>query len=387
MTTTNNIHSFFYLDSIREFIKLSQAKSCFVYYKTYRINLCDNKKEEFVFNSFLEHLDNIKINQSFPNPKVIHLFYELSFLLYGFDDLLGGNDIYAIEIDYEKTEKVDFNYENNISLDLVKSPDKKQYTDIFNLGREHLLQGNCYQFNLTYPFEFKINDFNNEDDIINSIFYNTETVGTFAHSTVLPPIGKQFISNSPECLFKISKYNNYFKLQSMPIKGSINYNNDEDFHQKWNELINSKKNESELFMITDLIKNDLSKIEGPTAEVISLKLPLEVPGILHQYSLLSVDLSYKVTLRKIVESLFPGGSITGAPKKRIIKILSELENYKRGFYCGSTIFLYKEKISASINIRSAEVMSNKKLLRYSAGGGITLNSNVEDEFDEMKMKR
>ena len=172
----------------------------------------------------------------------------------------------------------------------------------------------------------------------------------------------------------------------MPIKGSINYNNDEDFDQKWNELIKSKKDESELFMITDLIKNDLSKIECPVAEVISLKLPLVVPGILHQYSLLSVDLSYKITLKKIIESLFPGGSITGAPKKRIIKILSELENYKRGFYCGSTIFLYEDQVSASINIRSAEVMSNNKLLRYSAGGGITLNSNVDDEFDEMKMK-
>ena len=386
MTTTNNIQSFFYLESIREFIKLSQAQCCYVYYKNYRLNLCNNKKEQFVFNNFLDHLDDIKINQLRPRPKVIHLFYELSFLLYNLDYLLEGDDIYAIEIDYEKVGKVNINHENNISLDPISLPDKKQYIDSFNLGREHLLKGNCYQFNLTYPFDFEIKNFHNEYDITNSVFYNKEKVGPFAHSTILPQLGKQFISNSPECLFKINKYKNYFQLQSMPIKGSINYGKNEDFQNKWNELINSKKNESELFMITDLIKNDLSKIEGPIAEVLSLKLPLTVPGILHQYSLLSVDLSYKVTLKKLVESLFPGGSITGAPKKRVIKILSELENYKRGFYCGATIFLYQDKVSASINIRSAEVMSNKNLLRYSAGGGITLKSNVNDEYEEMKMK-
>jgi anthranilate/para-aminobenzoate synthase component I len=113
---------------------------------------------------------------------------------------------------------------------------------------------------------------------------------------------------------------------------------------------------------------------------------LVVPGIIHQYSLLSVDLDYKVRLGKIIKSLFPGGSITGAPKKRVKELLFSLEKRSRGFYCGSTVILHESLLAASINIRSAEICFTNKLLKYSSGSGITLLSKSKDEFDELRLK-
>ncbi|MFZ8934302.1 MAG: chorismate-binding protein, partial [Bacteriovoracaceae bacterium] len=82
----------------------------------------------------------------------------------------------------------------------------------------------------------------------------------------------------------------------------------------------------------------------------------------------------------------PGGSVTGAPKKRVLDILRQLESRDRGFYCGSTILLYKNAIAASINIRSAEIDLESNIMSYSSGGGITLLSKSSLEYKEMYKK-
>jgi anthranilate/para-aminobenzoate synthase component I len=171
----------------------------------------------------------------------------------------------------------------------------------------------------------------------------------------------------------------------MPIKGSeVLGKNPQD---SWRKLKACPKNQAELYMITDLLRNDLSKIEKPKAQVIKKKSPLRVPGILHQFSLVSVLLNKNTSLYKVISSLFPGGSVTGAPKKRVMEILNDLEfSGKRGFYCGSTIILYKNLKAASINIRSATIDLNSGEFIYGSGGGVTLLSQVEDEYKEMKLK-
>ena len=113
---------------------------------------------------------------------------------------------------------------------------------------------------------------------------------------------------------------------------------------------------------------------------------LLVPGLIHQYSEIKVPLSQHVTLKNILEKIFPGGSITGAPKKRVMQILKKLESRSRGFYCGSTLLFSKGQIEASINIRSSVVDFKKRSLSYQAGGGITLLSQPQHEFLEMTYK-
>lgn len=139
-------------------------------------------------------------------------------------------------------------------------------------------------------------------------------------------------------------------------------------------------------MITDLLRNDLNRLDRPQARVLKKRAALEVPGLLHQYSLLSVKLTKKVSLLHALQCLFPGGSVTGAPKKRVMQIIQDVEHGKRGVYCGSTLLCYGDRKVASINIRTAEIDLSERLWRYGAGGGITLGSNPVHEFQEMEAK-
>jgi anthranilate/para-aminobenzoate synthase component I len=172
----------------------------------------------------------------------------------------------------------------------------------------------------------------------------------------------------------------------MPIKGTAKYELDQDLEEVWQQLITCEKEQAELYMIADLIRSDLSRIEKPRARILARKKQLTVPGLLHQYSLLSVKVSQRVHLLKILKSLFPGGSITGAPKKRVMQIIESNEIKNRRFYCGSTLLMHRNQMQASINIRSAEFDFNERDLTLSAGGGITLASEGESEYHEMLHK-
>jgi anthranilate/para-aminobenzoate synthase component I len=111
-----------------------------------------------------------------------------------------------------------------------------------------------------------------------------------------------------------------------------------------------------------------------------------VPGIVHQFSVVDTTVEKETTLLNVMEALFPGGSITGAPKKRVMEIIKDIEKYPRGFYCGSTVLLHKNLKCASINIRSAEISLDKDEIKYGSGGGITLLSKCESEFKETFQK-
>ena len=87
-----------------------------------------------------------------------------------------------------------------------------------------------------------------------------------------------------------------------------------------------------------------------------------------------------------MRALFPGGSITGAPKKRVMEIIGDTERFDRGIYCGSTVLCIGNKKVASINIRTANIHLEERMWRYGAGGGITLLSRPVDEFKEMEAK-
>jgi anthranilate/para-aminobenzoate synthase component I len=290
----------------------------------------------------------------------------------------------AIDIEYQDYDDCDLSENiSNIELILTDTIEFKKYEQLFLKGRENLLLGNCYQFNFTCEHSYQWLQNYSSLNFIASIWKNKNTRGGFGSATYIPNWNRLYLSNSPECLFQLKGTS----LSSLPIKGTLPLKSIDQFKEKWKELINDIKNESELFMIIDLLRNDLARIELPRAKVVSKKLPLIVPGLLHQYAHLEVELTKSVTMKRILEKMFPGGSVTGAPKKRVIKLLSELENRERKFYCGSTLICFKKMKSASINIRSAEIDLAKKRLSYQSGGGITLNSTAKDEYEEMINKR
>jgi anthranilate/para-aminobenzoate synthase component I len=221
-----------------------------------------------------------------------------------------------------------------------------------------------------------------EKDYLRLFINSKERLGAYAHFTSISCMDKAYLSNSPECLFKAFNSGDDITIRSMPIKGTV----EDRGVGSWSELKNSKKDQGELYMITDLVRNDLSKIKLTPSRVIKRKAPLRVPGIVHQFSVVDTTVEKETSLLNVIEALFPGGSITGAPKKRVMEIIKQIEKYPRGFYCGSTVLLHKSLKCASINIRSAEISLDKQEIKYGSGGGVTLLSKCEEEFKESFQK-
>lgn len=316
--------------------------------------------------------------------EIIHLTYESGYKWNNLDNPFDEHPI-AILLKFSERSLIDI-YPTTESLPIDWNiPCREIYSLAFEKGLEHLKRGDCYQYNLTFPFvgHFK-NKKNFIETFISKIWGHEEKRGAFCSFTKLSDV--IYYSNSPECLFDWEEEEGRSLLKSCPIKGTIEFESGEDFQKKWQELCQSEKDESELFMITDLLRNDMNKIGSSSVRVKGLKEPLVVPGLLHSYSDLEVEIGSDIRLLQIVKSLFPGGSITGAPKKRVMEIIHELENGPRGFYCGTTITREGLKIRASINIRGGEIDLKKRKIKYHSGCGITYDSCLENEFLEMVAK-
>lgn len=365
-------------------IQLENPVVAIAYYKDHALDLITGETLDLGLEHFFSECRKIKIKDQFRRPRIMHLFYELGFFMEKQHEALSSDLLLAIDICYADYRTLKVGASQKIQLKKLSSPDKKDYQKSFEEGYEELLKGNCYQFNLTYPFLYQFQENLSPYDFIFSLWKKQSVRGAFGSATYLPSLKKMFFSNSPECLFQVKDQ----ILSSMPIKGTLKRSDGEDWRLLWKKLISDKKSQAELFMISDLLRNDLSKIEKPKAQIVKAKFPKLVPGLIHQYSQIDVHLSEDVSLIKILESLFPGGSVTGAPKVRVMKILRRLEKRDRSFYCGSTVMLFGKMKSASINIRSAEINFNndQRTLCYQAGGGITLLSTSQDEFLEMTYK-
>ncbi|MGZ3787044.1 MAG: chorismate-binding protein [Bacteriovorax sp.] len=365
-----------------DLLKLENPVRARAYYRSCVIDLISGEKSDFNFGDWIFELQEKKISTVEENSRVIHLFYELGHLIENEPHLLNEETLLAIDCEFSSFKKISARPGKKIRLRPVFFPDRDVYRAAFYKGYDELLKGNCYQFNLTYPFVYSLDETYAPMDFISSLWRNERLRGAFGSATYVPHFKKLFLSNSPECLFQIKNKT----LSTMPIKGTMKLDDSKNWKSLWKVLARDKKSQAELFMISDLLRNDLSRIEKPNARIVRKKYPKLVPGLLHQYSQIDVTLGEDVSLWRIIEKIFPGGSITGAPKRRAMKLIHQLEKRERGFYCGSSIILFKKMKSASINIRSSVIDFEEATLLYQAGGGITLLSDVEEEYREMTYK-
>lgn len=338
-----------------KFIVLSDIQSLIIY----------TKKNILEFNQLLQSINY----QTQYEKMIIHIFYEYSYFIYGLESLIKLDDILAICIVFKKKQSYDSIPWEQKEWGKVSSlfGEYQQYYDAFLQGYNHLKKGNLYQFNLTFPHLFWV------DNPIMMPFF-PKMYSKFSHATYLQELNICYISNTPEVLFEITEKN----LITRPIKGT-------GPHKEL--LLEDKKNINELAMITDLMRNDLSKLNPFKAMVQTTNQLLAVPGLWHLYSDIRVPLLNQTTLFDIIYCLFPGGSITGCPKKKCIEILYTLEKgQSRGFYTGTSVFWKKKCLVGTINIRSAIYNIKNQKLEINAGGGITLLSDCLNEFAEMKSK-
>ncbi|MEY3676343.1 MAG: hypothetical protein RJB67_833 [Bacteroidota bacterium] len=180
------------------------------------------------------------------------------------------------------------------------------------------------------------------------------------------------------------------QLISQPIKGTIkrNLENDADDKLQLETLQNSSKDKSENVMVVDLVRNDLSRIcKQGSVEVSELFGMYSFPQVHQMISTITGKINDNVTFSEILEATFPMGSMTGAPKKSVMETIDALEPTKRGLYAGTVgYFNPAGDFDFNVVIRSIFYNSNTGKASYQVGGGITIYSDPEKEYEECLLK-
>jgi len=180
------------------------------------------------------------------------------------------------------------------------------------------------------------------------------------------------------------------QLISQPIKGTIkrSLENDVDDKRQLEELQNSSKDKSENVMVVDLVRNDLSKIcEQGSVQVTELFGIYSYPQVHQMISTITSTISDNTLFSEILEATFPMGSMTGAPKKRVMETIDTLEPTKRGLYSGTVGYFNPDgDFDFNVVIRSIFYNSDTRNGSYQVGGGITIYSDPEKEYEECLLK-
>jgi para-aminobenzoate synthetase component 1 len=191
------------------------------------------------------------------------------------------------------------------------------------------------------------------------------------------------VSCSPELLLRKRGRD----IESWPIKGTVkrgkNSAEDEKLEKK---LLSSKKDKAELSMITDLVRNDLGQVSQiGSVKVAGFREIEKCSHVIHTFSRIVSKLDNKKDLFDCIRAAFPGGSITGCPKKRTVEIIDKLEDYKRGVYTGSAGFISFAG-DCDLNILIRTMLFKDDMVYFHSGGGIVYDSVAENEYDETIQK-
>lgn len=195
--------------------------------------------------------------------------------------------------------------------------------------------------------------------------------------------GQQILSSSPERFLKISGN----KLEMRPIKGTAprGATSEEDAANK-EKLLTSAKDQAELLMIVDLIRNDLGRISKTGSVKVKGIYDLETYATVHHLtSTVESICKENISLKDILKATFPGGSITGAPKVRSMEVIDELEPTHRGVYTGA-IGYFGFDGQADLNIAIRTIVTHKGNAHFQVGSGIVADSSPEKEYQESLSK-
>ena len=257
---------------------------------------------------------------------------------------------------------------------------KQEYISIIQKLKRNILRGDCYEINFCQEFFA-------EDVIIDpvDVYKKLSAVSPNPFSGFYKLANKYLLCASPERFLK--KKGN--KLISQPIKGTSKRDRDkvEDDEFK-EELRQSAKDRSENVMVVDLIRNDLSKIclEG-TVKVDELYGVYSFPQVHQMISTISGELKPDISFREIIKATFPMGSMTGAPKKRVLELIEQYEKTKRGIFSGAIGYITPEgDFDFNVVIRSIMYNANNSYLSFQTGSGITFYSEADKEWEECLLK-
>jgi aminodeoxychorismate synthase component I len=239
--------------------------------------------------------------------------------------------------------------------------------------KDWIAAGHIYQANLSQAFTATVTG-----DLF-ALYETLRDVSPAPMAAYLKLDGREILSSSPETFLKISGRG----IETRPIKGTRpRFSDPDEDRRSAYELQTSAKEIAELVMITDLLRNDLGQVcEFGSVEVTEMLRLEPLAQVHHLVSTVTGTLRPEISAVAAIAACFPGGSITGAPKKRAMEIIRELEQAPRGIYCGAIGWLgYNGESSLSIAIRTL-VRTGGNLV-YQVGAGIVADSDPEKEYEE-----
>jgi anthranilate/para-aminobenzoate synthase component I len=217
-----------------------------------------------------------------------------------------------------------------------------------------------------------------------ALFERLLAAGPGDHSAYLEAGDAAIASVSPELFLRIEGAH----CETRPIKGTRRRGaTPAEDAELAAALASSVKDRAENVMIVDLLRNDLVPTSVPGSVQVAALCELErTASVMHLVSSVVATVRPDVRHPDVLVSCFPGGSITGAPKRRAMEIIDRLEHAPRGFYCGS-VFSWEpaaHRLIASVAIRTATVQGGRA--RYGTGGAVTLLSDAAEEAEETMVK-
>ncbi len=253
--------------------------------------------------------------------------------------------------------------------------DRETYCRLVERARDYIAAGDIYQVNLTHRFTA-------------SLPRNLDLYALYQHLREISPApfaaytnlgGRTILSSSPEQFLRLSGRT----IQTRPIKGTRpRFRDREQDEKSAYDLITSSKEIAELVMITDLERNDLGQVCEYGSVVATELLKLErYAQVFHLVSTIEGTLRKEIDHLAALRACFPGGSITGAPKKRAREIITELESGPRGLYTGA-IGCFGFNGESRFNIAIRTLVAENDELHFHVGAGIVADSVPVKEWEE-----
>jgi para-aminobenzoate synthetase component 1 len=247
-----------------------------------------------------------------------------------------------------------------------------------NVGRvlDHIGAGDVYQINYTQRVYF-----NCRQDLFD-LYLRLKQIQPVSYAAFINMGNGAVISGSPELFLRFKQDT----IVSKPMKGTRKRSQQAGIDRRLRrELKGSEKDQAENVMIVDLMRNDL----GRFCEYGSVKVPrlyvVEAYDTVYQMvSYVSGMIKNGTRVSDMIRATFPPGSITGAPKKRAMEIIYQLEPHQRGVYCGAIGYFFQDKMVLNVAIRTLELWDGRGVL--GVGGGIVADSDPELEYEESILK-
>lgn len=261
--------------------------------------------------------------------------------------------------------------------DLKRNMTRERYLAAVAKAVDYIYAGDVYQVNLAQRFTVPLRD------APERIYARLIERSPAWYGAYLPYHGHALLCNSPELFLRITPdpRGGRRSVVTRPIKGT----RPRAIHMD-RELLSSVKDQAELNMIVDLERNDLGRVcEVGSVRVIEGRIIEEHPTVYHGVATVAGLLRNDVTMADVLRAMFPGGSVTGAPKIRAMQIIEELEPTRRGPYCGAIGFFSIDG-HAEFNVAIRTMIVHNGVVHAHVGGGIVADSVPGQEYEETLVK-